>query len=340
MEMKKISLIIFLIALLVIWNGPNKTFAQKPIEVTYSVIYPALHLHTKLINEWGKEIEKRTDGRVKVVVFPGNTLTPPDKCYDGIVKGISGAGMAILAYTRGRFPLTEVIDQPLGYKSARGATKLINEFYKKFRPKEFDDVKVMYFHAHAPGILHTSKKPVYKLEDLKGMKIRSTGMSAKIAAALGATPVAMPMSDSYDALSRGVVDGTLMPFEPMAGFKLAEVLKYTTEYFHATYTTGFIVAMNKEIWNSFSSDIQNKIEKINEEWIDKTIKAWDDLEKIGREACIKSGTKFYTLSKDEDERWGKLVRPILDEYISNMKVKGLPGEEALKFCLDWLRKYQ
>jgi TRAP-type C4-dicarboxylate transport system substrate-binding protein len=337
--MKKIFFIIFLVTLLVIWKGPNITFAQKPVEVTYSVIYPALHLHTKLINEWGKEIEKRTNGRVKVVVFPGNTLTPPDKCYDGVVKGISGAGMAILAYTRGRFPLAEVIDQPLGYKNALGATKMINEFYKKFRPKEFDDAKVMYFHAHAPGVLHTTRKPVYKLEDLRGMKIRSTGMSAKIAAALGATPVAMPMSDSYDALSRGVADGTLMPFEPMAGFKLAEVLKYTTEYVSATYSTGFIVTMNKEIWNSFSPDVQNTIEKINEEWIDKTVKAWDELERLGREGCIKSGTKFYTLPKEEDERWGKLVRPILDEYVNNMKAKGLPGEEALKFCLEYLKRY-
>jgi TRAP-type C4-dicarboxylate transport system substrate-binding protein len=247
--------------------------------------------------------------------------------------------MGILAYTRGRFPLTEVIDLPLGYKNAYGATKLINEFYKKFRPKEFDDAKVMYFHAHAPGVLFTGRKPVYKLEDIKGMKIRSTGMSAKIAAALGATPVAMPMSDSYDALSRGVVDGTLMPFEPLAGFKLAEVLKFGTEYVGATYSSGFFVTMNKEIWNGFSPDIQQAIEKINEEWIDKTIKAWDELERLGMEAAVKSGTKFYTLPKEEDERWGKLVRPILDEYVTNMKAKGLPGEEALKFCLEYLKRY-
>jgi TRAP-type C4-dicarboxylate transport system substrate-binding protein len=97
--------------------------------------------------------------------------------------------------------------------------------------------------------------------------------------------------------------------------------------------------MNKEIWNGFSPDIQQAIEKINEEWIDKTIKAWDELERLGMEAAVKSGTKFYTLPKEEDERWGKLVRPILDEYVTNMKAKGLPGEEALKFCLEYLKRY-
>ena len=340
--MKKIFFIISLATLFILsmtLTRPNTAVAQKPVEVSYSVIYPPLHLHTQLINEWGKEIEKRTNGRVKITVFPGNTLTPPDKCYDGVVKGISGAGMAILAYTRGRFPLSEVIDLPLGYKNASGATNLVNEFFKKFKPKEFDDTKVMYFHAHAPGVLFTAKKPVNKLEDLKGMKIRSTGMSAKVVAALGGAPVAMPMSDSYDALNRGVVDGTLMPFEPVAGFKLAEVLKYTTLYSGATYSSGFIVVMSKEIWNAFSPDIQKTIEKINEEWIEKTIKAWDELEILGREAAIKSGCKFYTLPKEEDERWGKLVRPILDEYVNNMKAKGLPGEETLRFCLDYLKKF-
>ena len=91
--------------------------------------------------EWGKEIEKRTNGKVQVTVFPGGTLTPADKCYDGVVKGLSDVGMSVLSYTRGRFPLTEVIDLPLGYKNGTAATKLVNLYYNKFKPKELDDVR-------------------------------------------------------------------------------------------------------------------------------------------------------------------------------------------------------
>ena len=151
-------------------------------------------------SEWSKEIEKRTNGKVKINYYSGGTLMPAPQTYDSIVKGIADIGFSIMSYTRGKFPLTEVIDLPLGYKSGYTATKLINAYYAKFRPKEFDETKVLYLHAHGPGILNT-KKPVYKLEDLKGMKIRSTGLSSKIAQSLGAAPVGMPIPETYYALS-------------------------------------------------------------------------------------------------------------------------------------------
>ncbi len=146
-------------------------------------------------------------------MFPGATLTPADQCYDGVVKGISDIGMSVLSYTRGRFPTMEVIDLPLGYQAGLQATKLCNAYYEKFKPKELDDTKIMYLHAHGPGILHT-KTPVSKLEELKGMKIRCSGTSAKVVTALGAAPVAMPQNETYDALQKGVVQGVVSPLKP------------------------------------------------------------------------------------------------------------------------------
>ena len=336
--MRKITFIVALTILLMAFTFSNSALAQKPVELTYSTMFPAVHKHVALNIEWGKEIEKRTNGRVKVTVFPGSTLTPPDKCYDGVVRGISDVGMSVLAYTRGRFPLTEVIDLPLGYKNAIVPTKMINEYYKKFRPKEFDDSKVMYLHAHGPGILHT-KEAVNKLEDLKGMKIRCTGLAAKIVSVLGGTPVAMPMSETYDSLNRGVVEGSMAPYEALAGWKWGEVIKFTVEEISCAYTSGWVVNMNMDKWNALPSDIQKIIEKINEEWIEKTGIGWDELDKWGKDFTLKFGNKVNTLSKEENERWGKAARPILDEYVNNMKAKGLPGNEALKFCLDYLKKF-
>ena len=166
----------------------------------------ATHTHTLLATEWAKEIEKRTNGAVKITMFPGATLTQANQCYDGVVKGISDLGMSVLSYTAGRFPMMEVIDMPLGYKTGDQATHLCNVYYNKFQPKELDDVKVMYLHGHGPGILHTRSKQVSKLEDLKGMKIRCTGTTAKLVSHLGATPVAMPQTETYDAVQKGVVD--------------------------------------------------------------------------------------------------------------------------------------
>jgi TRAP-type C4-dicarboxylate transport system substrate-binding protein len=315
----------------------SSAFAQ--IKLNYSVFFPAPHKNAVLATEWAKEIEKRTNGRVQITVFPGGTLTPADKCYDGVVKGISDIGFSVLAYTRGKFPLTEVSDLPLGIKSGLVASKAFNEYYKKFKPKELDEVKVMYLHGHGPGIIHT-KKEVKALEDLKGMKIRCTGMAAKIAAALGATPVAMPMGETYDALSRGVVDGSMAPYEALQGWKWGEVVKFTIENYGSSYSTGMFVVMNKDKWNALSPDIQQIIEKVNEEYIEKQGKTWDEIDKAGRDATLKLGNKIIPLSQDEDWKWQKAVKPLLDEYKKNMKDKGLPGEEVLSFYLQTIYKYQ
>jgi len=322
------------------WLETPVIWAQaKPVELTYSIFFPAPHKNTVLATQWAEEINKRTNGRVKITMFPGGTLTPADKCYDGVVKGLSDIGMSVVSYTRGRFPLTEVIDLPLGYKNGLAATKLVNAYYKKFKPKEFEDTKVMYLHAHGPGILHT-KKLVQKLEDLKGMKIRSTGTVAKIVAALGATPVAMPMPETYDALQKGIAEGVMCPVEALEGWKLGEVIKSTTLNYGSAYTIAFFVVMNKERWNSLPPDIQKIIEQVNEEWIEKTGKSWDEIDTSGMQFTKKLGNQVIQLSKEEDERWVKAVKPVFDDYVKAMKEKGLPGEEALKFCLEELKKLQ
>jgi len=320
--------------------GPtHEVQAADPIKLNYSIFFPAPHKNTVLATEWAQEIEKRTNGAVKITMFPGGTLTPADKCYDGVVKGISDIGFSVLAYTRGKFPLTEVSDLPLGIKSGVVATRVINEYYKKFKPNEFDEVKVMYLHGHGPGILHT-KKPVNTLDDLKGMKIRCTGMAAKIVTALGGVPVAMPMGETYDALSRGVVDGSMAPQEALQGWKWGEVVKFTIENFGSSYSTGFFVVMNKDKWNSLPPDVQKVIETVNVEWIEKTGKGWDEIDKEGKQFTLSKGNQIIALSKEEDAKWAKMVQPILDEYVANMKAKNLPGEEVVKFYLEELKKLQ
>jgi TRAP-type C4-dicarboxylate transport system substrate-binding protein len=311
----------------------------KTTELSYSIFFAATASQTQVATEWAKEIEKRTNGRVKITMYPGETLTKAPQCYDGVVKGISDIGFSVFAYTRGRFPLTEVADLPLGIKSGLVATKLINAYYKKFKPKEFDDVKIMYLHGHGPGYLHT-KTPVNKLEDLKGMKIRCTGLAEKIVKALGGAPVGMPMPDTYDSLSRGVVEGSLAPMEALKTWKWGEVVKYSTEDYGAAYSTGFFVVMNKDKWNGLAPDIKKIIEKVNEEWIEKQGKNWDEIDKLGREDTLQRGNQIISLSKEENARWAKAVKPILDAYVTNMKAKGLPGDKALKFYRDQLKKLQ
>ncbi|MBI4799961.1 MAG: TRAP transporter substrate-binding protein [Desulfarculus sp.] len=294
------------------------------------------HGHTLLATQWAEEVEKRTDGAVKINIFPGATLTPADQSYDGVVKGISDLAMGVLSYVKGRFPLCEVIDLPLGYQSGLEATRLSNAFHQKFQPKELSDTKVMYLHGHGPGILHT-KTQLSNLEELKGLKIRCTGTSAKIVKALGATPVAMPQTETYDALQKGLVQGTLTPIEGLKGWKFAEVLASTTKNLGSSYSVAFFVVMNKKKWDALPQQAQAAIEQVNREWMDKTGQAWDQFDQAGQEFTLAKGNKVIELTPAEDQRWAKLVQPILDEYVAASQAKGLPGREALEFCQQWLK---
>ncbi|NLW36527.1 MAG: TRAP transporter substrate-binding protein [Syntrophorhabdus aromaticivorans] len=334
----KMFLFVFVLSICLV-AVPNPATAQKVITLNYSNFFPAPHKNSVLAEQWCREIEKRTNGRVKITYFPGGTLTPAAQTYDNTVKGIADIGESCFAYTRGKFPLLEVVDLPLGYKNGVVATKLVNEFYKKFQPKELGEVKVLFLHAHGPGILFT-KKPVSKLEDVKGMKIRATGLAAKVVTTLGGAPVGTTMGETYDALRTGVAEGAFAPVEAMQGWKWGEVVRYTIQNFGSAYTTSMFVVMNKAKWNALPPDIQKIFDQVSAEFAVKQGKVWDEIDKEGYAFAQKRGVKVISLSKQEDARWAAKVRPLLDEYVANMKAKNLPGDQALKFCLDYLKANQ
>lgn len=320
---------VFLLAGFYVLGGVSA--AADPVKLSYSNFFPPTHIQSKLAEAWGKEVEKRTGGKVIIEFYHGQTLTKAKQVYDGVVQGMSDLGFCLFGYTRGRFPLMEVVDLPLGYPSGEVATKVVNAVAEKFKPKELMDVKVMYLHAHGPGLLHTREKAVKTMADLKGLKIRAHGFSAKVVQALGGTAVAMPMPETYPSLQKGVVDGALYPLEANKGWKLAEVTDYATLNYSMAYTTSFYVVMNKDKWAALPDDVKKTIEEINKEWIPKHGKAWDDSDKEGRTYFESKGNKLIELSAEEAEAWRKAAQPVLGEYVEEASKKGLPAKEALDY---------
>ncbi len=312
--------------------------AEDAVKLTYSCFFPATHIQSKLADAWCKEVEKRTKGKVKVEYYPGQTLTKANVCYDGVVQGLSDVGFSVLGYTRGRFPLMEVVDLPLGYTSGVQATKVANAVFDAFKDKVLNDTEVMYLHAHGPGLVNTKEKAVKKLEDMKGLKFRSHGTSAKVVKALGGTPVAMPMPETYQALQKGVVDGALYPLESNKGWKLGEVIDYTTLDFPAAYTTTFFVVMNKDKWKALPDDVKKTITEINKEWAPKHGKAWDSSDEEGKKLLQQKKRTLIELSPEESKRWKDAVAPVLKEFVADMKEKNLPGQEALDVAIKTMGK--
>ncbi|MCK4827089.1 TRAP transporter substrate-binding protein [bacterium] len=334
----KLLVVAFFVTSCLIVSSPALA-ADKVIKLRYSNFFPPPHKNSILSGEWAREIEKRTNGRVKITYYPGGTLTPAPQTYDSVVKGIADIGQTVLAYSRGRFPLTEVIDLPLGYTSGYQATKMADAYYQKFKPKEFDDTKIMYIHAHGPGLIQT-KKVIKSLDEIKGMRIKATGLTGKIVAALGGMPTTMPMGETYDALQKGLADGVILPIEVLKGWRFGELLKCTVKNYGIAYSVGIGVFMNKGKWNSLPKDVQQVFEEVNKEWIEKQGKLWDELDREGEAFAAKMpGYTFVTVTKKQEAVVRKKVRPLLDKYVENAKAKGLPGDEVLKFCLDYLKTH-
>lgn len=336
--MKKNLLIIGMIgmAALLLTTGCQKK--EKTVELTYSIFFPPTHSQCKAAISWAEEVEKRSGGRIKITTFPGGTLTKANQCYDGVVNGISDIGMSCFAYTRGRFPVMAAVDLPHGYPDGRVATRVANEFAKTMAPEELNDVKVLYIHAHGPGLLST-KKPVRVLEDIKGMKIRSTGLSAKVVEALGGVPVAMPQGDTYEALQKGVVEGTFTPIETLKGWRQAEVIDYTTQCTGVGYTTAMFVVMNSGKWASLPKDLQKVLEETSAEWVGVHGETWDRSDEEGRAYTLSEGNEIIPLSDEENKRWAQAVQPIIDGYIRDTEEKGLPGAQAVARVKELIGAY-
>lgn len=284
--------------------------------LTFSIFFPPTHDQAVAAMNFAKEVEKRTEGRIVITPFPGGTLTKAPQVYDGVVTGITDLGNSCFAYTRGRFPVTAALDLPMGYPNGKVATAVVDRFAKTSDAAELKDVKVLYVHAHGPGLLHT-QKPVRTLEDLKGMKIRATGLSAKVVEALGAVPVAMPQGDTYEALQKGVVEGTFAPMETLKGWKQGEVIKYTTECYDIGYTTAMFVVMNRNQWESLAEVDQKIIDEVAAEYATIHGETWDRADLDGRAFTLSLGNELIPLSTEESARWRQAVEPVINDYIAN-----------------------
>jgi TRAP-type C4-dicarboxylate transport system substrate-binding protein len=298
-------------------------------QLSYANFFPPTHIQSQLAEGWCKEVEKRTNGEIVINYFPAGTLTKAPQTYDGVVQGIADIGMTVLAYSRGRFPVASAIDLPMGYSSGVQATNVANAVLEKFNPKEFNDTKVMFLHAHGPGLIHTRDQAVNSLDDLKGLKLRGTGTSGKVQAALGASPVGKSMRECYQMLHKGVVDGSSHPMESNKGWKLGEVVHYMVQNYSTAYTTTFAVFMNKEKWNKLSPENQKIILEINAEYALKHGQAWDDADEKGLAFFKEKGGKVITQSDAEAKKWADKASVVVDDYIQKVAAKGVDGQAVV-----------
>lgn len=313
----------------------------KPVELKLAHFFPANHpVETQLVQPWAEAVEEATKGQVKVTSYPGETLCKAADVYGGVKNGIADIGISCFSYTRGTFPVSEVFELPgITYNNSKVASCVAWEGIQQLNPKEVQDTHLMMLLTTGPGDLYT-KTPVTKLADLKGMAIRATGLSASTLKALGANPVALPQSEAYEALSKGLVKGNLGPVEVLQGWKQAEVTKYITKT-PFLYNTVFFFTMNQAKWDSLSPENQKAITEVNKKFFnDVAAGIWDKQNQTAMEGAVKQNKmQVLSLTPAETQKWVKLITPIQDDYVKRMKEQNLDGKKALDLVKSLADKY-
>lgn len=303
---------------------------------------PTAFVCTNGFTPWAKAIETRTNGQVKIDIYPSSTLGKAQDAYDNVVKGIADITWGYVAYFPGRFPLTEVINLPmLGIDKATVGSKVVWDLYENtpFLKREFADVKVLTLHSH-DGAPITSKKPILTMQDMAGKKIRAGGGPlVTMLQALGASPMAMPAPDTYQAAEKGVIDGAAMAWEAVEMMNLQEVLKNALD---ANINAGvFFLIMNKKVWDSLPPDVR---QVFDEESGDKAsqlfAKAWDETKKTSTDKFTKAGGKIVVMDAAETEKWRDKAKGIWEKWAADMEAKGLPGKAVLEHTLKKVDVYK
>lgn len=337
----KVIVIIGLLAVFTIQTscvGSVSADKGDTIELKLAHFFPATHpAETELIAGWAKAIKDATDGKVIITSYPGETLAKAASIYDSVVEGIVDIGLSCFSYNIGRFPEMEAFEQPgIVYKNSKVASRVAWEGVKQLNPESVQDTKLLMVIATGPGDLFT-KSRISKLEDIKGMQIRATGLTAATLELTGAVPVGMPQSEAYEALSKGIVSGNLAPIEVLKTWKHAEVTKFLTRT-PFLYNNLFYITMNLDKWNSLPEDIQQAITDTTEKFHEEVgIGLWDRQNEDALEWAVNvQKMEVIELSDDEMDRWIQAVQPMIDKYI---KEKGEAGRKAIDIVKKLADKY-
>ena len=321
--------------------------AAKAQEVTLSLhqFLPAQANVPKLILDvWADNVEAASDGRIKIDRFPSMQLGGrPPELMDQAIDGVADIVWTVVGYTPGRFPSTEVFELPFMMTDARAMSSAYWQMFEKhMKDTEFKDVHILGTWVHGPGMLHVNKE-VNTPADMEGMKIRGGSRTVNILLEkMGATPVGMPVPAVPEGLSKGVIDGTTIPWEVTAALKVPELVNNHTEFEgNALYTLTFVLAMNKDRYEGLPADLQKVID--DNSGLEFSIFAGGtqaDSDGPARALAVENGNNIVTVSCGDLDAWKEVSQPIFDEWVADMESKGIDGQALINEARALMDAYE
>jgi TRAP-type C4-dicarboxylate transport system substrate-binding protein len=319
------------------------SFAQEVTLKLHQMLPPQATIPAKALTPWAEKVMADSGGRIKVELYPAMQLGgKPPELYDQAKDGVVDLIWTVIGYTPGRFPTTEAFELPFNMTTGEATSKAFHEYCEKNCAKEFADVKVIAWHAHGPGLIH-SKNPINKLEDMNGLKIRGgSRIINQLLEKLGATPVGMPVPAVPESLSKGVIDATTIPWEVTPSLKVAELVKNHTGFSgkNGLYTQTFVFAMNKAAYDKMPDDLKKVIDANSGiETAAMMGRVMDEGDKIGLAIAQKAGNNIITLDEAETQRWKDTAAPLVEAWEAEMAGKGIDGKALVAEARALIEKY-
>jgi TRAP-type C4-dicarboxylate transport system substrate-binding protein len=321
----RLRIVLFWTAIALLLSG--RITGAQPIELKLAYFVGDQHAMSQWLIKWANNLEKDSGGRITVKRFPGSQMGPVQQHYDFVRTGQADVAWFLHGATPGRFPLTELVQVPYLVGSAEIGTKVLNdsELRSKYLEAEHKGVKVLLLLTHQPGNVHTTKKPIRTVEDMKGLRIRFASPTIRdFIAALGGTPVGVLPTEQVEQLQKGTIDGVFIDYGGAGiAFKMGGVLKYSTEMY--SYVSSFGVAMNPDFWNRLPPDLQGIVTK-SMTGVEKEVgEAWDGLDVPGKKAIMDGGGEAIRLSPEENARFRKIGAEVAEARVKDLESKGMPA---------------
>jgi TRAP-type C4-dicarboxylate transport system substrate-binding protein len=320
--------------------------AQQAVTLKFhTFMAPTSNVWLNMHKAWMDKVEKDSKGRIKFEAYPAMQLGgTPVQLYDQARDGVVDVVWTLPGNTAGRFPRVEVFELPFIMSNAEATSKAYWEYVQTMAPDEFKDTQVIALQVHGPGVIHTVDKAVKSVADMRGLKLRApTRQVTKLIAALGATPVGMPLPQIPDALSKGTINGCVIPWEVVPAVKVDELTKFHAEFDPAggsLYTTTFVMTMNKAKYNSLAPDLKKVIDAnsglATSGWLGKVQQAGDA---AGRAAAVKHGNTIFTVSSAEAQEFRRRSRAIEVEWVEDMNKRGYDGRKLLQTARNLIDKH-
>ena len=291
------------------------------------------YAQTMLIKPWCDRIAQDSGDRLKCQIYPSMQLggTPP-QLFDQVKDGIVDVIWTLPGYTAGRFPLVEVFELPFMMQNPESTSKALWDYVQQYDAAEFKDIHPLAFHVHGDGVFHMVKKPIKVMADLKDQKVRApTRQTNKMLAALGATPVSMPVPAVSESLAKSVIDGALVPYEVVPAVKIQELVKFHSETDPAEpaiYTSVFLLAMNKARYESLPADLKKVIDANSGKALSGMAgKAFLQADEEGKKLTTKNTTNV--IPKSELDSWKKVGQTVTDAWVTEVTANGANGKMLL-----------